>query len=139
MRRIRWHLRFENYKRALRKLDEAVAGLRSGTQSRLESEGTIQRFEYTWELAWKSMRDWLRASGHGHEVPSAKNVIRMAFSVSLIANGDDWIEAMKDRNELSHEYRESAFDRVLAAIDSTYHRIFLALEARLQAEYDAGN
>lgn len=70
------------------RFDEAILGLRSGTQSLLESEGTIQRFEYTWELAWKTMRDWLRSSGIAIDVASTPNVFRAAFSVGLIDDGD---------------------------------------------------
>lgn len=135
----RWHLRYDNFKRAMGRFDEAILGLRSGNQSLLESEGTIQRFEYTLELAWKTMRDWLGSSGVAVDVASAPNVFRAAFSSGLIDDGDSWVRGMRDRNELSHEYREASFQRVLAAIDATYYPLFKLLEARLQAEYDAGN
>jgi nucleotidyltransferase substrate binding protein (TIGR01987 family) len=105
----------------------------------LERAGAIQRFEGAWEQAWKSMRDYLRATGVRVETPSVANVIRAAFQVELIADGDAWIAAMQDRNETSHEYDEDAAARVFVSIGDTYLALLTQLEAQLQREVDRGN
>ena len=105
----------------------------------LERAGAIQRFEGAWEQAWKSMRDYMRTAGVRIETPTVANVIRAAFEVELIDDGDAWIAAMQDRNETSQEYDEAAAARVFAMIGDTYLSMLTALEARLLREIDRGN
>ena len=136
---IRWRLRFENFQGALSLLADAVALLESGDASQLEREGTIQRFEYTWELAWKTLRDFLIHSGVQLPSLTPANVIRAAFEADLIGDGDAWIAAMKARNQMSHEYDCIAFERIVAAISTLYFPLLSSLKAKLEAEVDAGH
>jgi nucleotidyltransferase substrate binding protein (TIGR01987 family) len=135
----RWHFRFENFRDALAKLSEAVARLSRGELSELEREGTVQRFEYTWELAWKTLRDYLADNGNAVSVPSATNVIRAAFQVNLIEDGDAWIAAMKARNEMSHEYSSESFERIVVEIKDVYLPLLLSVGNKLDDERAAGN
>lgn len=82
-RDTRWHQRFENLERAFRLLQEA-AGRQS--LSDLEAEGMVQRFEYTFELAWKTLKDFLELQGFSVAYP--REVIKTAFQVGLISMGD---------------------------------------------------
>jgi nucleotidyltransferase substrate binding protein (TIGR01987 family) len=136
---FRWKFRFDNFRGALALLAEAVALLESGNASQLEREGTIQRFEYTWELAWKTLRDFLIHSGVQLPSLTPANVIRAAFEAGLIDDGDDWIGAMKARNQMSHEYDSIAFERIVAAISTLYFPLLVALKMKLEAEIDAGH
>lgn len=135
----RWHQRLDNFRRALDLLREAVAALRAGTLSDLEREGLIQRFEYTWELGWKSLRDYLAAAGV--EVSSAvpANIIRAAFQAGLIADGDAWMAARTARNRMAHEYDRAAFDSVVLAIRDRYLTLLEELEGTLEHERGIGN
>ncbi|MEP6785437.1 MAG: nucleotidyltransferase substrate binding protein [Sphingomonadales bacterium] len=133
----RWHLRFEGYRAALARLSDAMA--KGSALSDLERAGAIQRFEGAWELAWKTMRDYLWATGIPVETPTPANVIRAAFQVDLIDDGDIWFRAMQDRNRTSHEYDEAAAARVFAAIDSFYLPMLVTLESRLGREAERGN
>ncbi|MDR1086292.1 MAG: nucleotidyltransferase substrate binding protein [Deltaproteobacteria bacterium] len=81
----RWLFRFQNYKRALILLREAIEAERELTQ--LEKEGCIQRFEYAFELAWKSMKDYLEGEGVPLPVITPARVIRAAFEARLIQDG----------------------------------------------------
>ncbi len=135
----RWHLRFENYRGALALLTDAVERLERGELSQLEREGTIQRFEYTWELAWKTLRDYLAECGNAVEVPVAKNVIRAAFQANLIDDGDAWVDAMRARNQMSHEYNCEVFEKIVIAIKDIYYPLLVSLSIKLSAEYAAGN
>lgn len=135
----RWHYRFDNFAGAFALLAEAVSRLEQGDLSQLEREGTIQRFEYTWELAWKTLRDFLTHSGVQFRAITPANVIRTAFEAGLIADGDAWIGAMKARNQMSHEYDRAAFERIVVEIKDRYFPLIAALKTTLEAERDAGN
>jgi nucleotidyltransferase substrate binding protein (TIGR01987 family) len=135
----RWHFRFSNFLGAFALLSDAVLRLQQEALSPLEREGMIQRFEYTWELAWKTLRDFLIHSGV--ELPSLTpaNVIRAAFEAGVIANGDGWIAAMKARNQMSHEYDSKAFERIVEEIKDQYFPLMALLKIALEAEHDAGH
>ena len=98
---IRWQQRFNNYRKALVKLAQAVE-LLSGQVNREEAvdelmqEGLIQRFEYTHELAWKVMKDYAEYQGYT-DVRGSRDAIRKALEMGLI---DDrrWMETIEDRN-----------------------------------------
>jgi nucleotidyltransferase substrate binding protein (TIGR01987 family) len=75
MKEIRWRQRYENLKRAYALYDE---GARAEKLNRLEKEGLIQRFEYTFELSWKTMKDYL--AGKGVDVAYPRDVLKEAFA-----------------------------------------------------------
>jgi nucleotidyltransferase substrate binding protein (TIGR01987 family) len=135
----RWHFRHDNFRGAFALLSEAVARLKAGDFSQLEREGTIQRFEYTWELAWKTLRDFLLESGVVLTILTPANVIRAAFAAALVDDGDAWIAAMKARNQMSHEYGCAAFERVVDEIGRLYFPLIAALATRLEDERAAGH
>jgi nucleotidyltransferase substrate binding protein (TIGR01987 family) len=135
----RWHFRFSNFLGAFALLSDAVARLQHEGLSQLEREGMIQRFEYTWELAWKTLRDFLTHSGVDLPSLTPANVIRAAFEAGVIANGDGWIAAMKARNQMSHEYDSKAFERIVEEIKDQYFPLMALLKIALEAEHDAGH
>jgi nucleotidyltransferase substrate binding protein (TIGR01987 family) len=108
---IRWKQRFENYEKALLLLREALADVES--LSKLEKEGAVQRFEFTVELAWKTLKDYLEYSGVVLEQSTPKNVIKQAFVAKIIPDGQLWIDILDCRNQMSHTYDEVAFDRAV--------------------------
>ena len=135
----RWHLRLDNFLATLASL-EASARLASERElSELEKAGLVQQFEVCWEAGWKVMRDYLYATGSPVDVPVPRNVIRAAFEANLVTDGDMWIEAMKARNIMSHEYDCSAFGETVAKIGTDFLPLLVALRARLIGERDAGN
>jgi nucleotidyltransferase substrate binding protein (TIGR01987 family) len=123
----RWVYRFDNYQRAFALLREAgeLAGARE--LSALEQEGVIQRFEYTWELAWKLLADLLAADGVDLETLTPRAVIRAAFAAKLIADGEAWMGALDARNKMSHTYNLREFETVIEEIRSSYLVLFEAL------------
>lgn len=135
----RWQLRFDNLRRAEQQLGEAIALFRDGNLNELSQAGLIQRFEFTWELAWKTLRDFMFASGQEIDVPSPINVIRTAFALNLISDADDWIEAMRLRNALSHEYDAQRAAAALGSIADKYAPLIAALVIRLSNEAERDN
>jgi nucleotidyltransferase substrate binding protein (TIGR01987 family) len=116
----RWIYRFDNYKRAFSLLREAIESMESRELSQLEKEGIIQRFEYTWELAWKLLKDYLDHSGVVLETVTPAAAIKAAFSAKIISNGEVWMKALDARNKMSHTYNFKTFEATIAAIKADY-------------------
>ncbi len=107
-------IKFEKFKKALISL-EAIY-LKSVQDDRANIDATIQRFEFTFGLAWKFLKDYFLEQGIELNYP--KEVIREVFSVNLIDNEDIWIKMLKDRNMTSHTYNEKLADEIYIRIKS---------------------
>lgn len=116
----RWIYRFENYKRAFLLLRQAIEQIEQRQLSQLEKEGVIQRFEYTWELAWKLLKDFLEASGVNLETTTPLAVIKAAFSTKVINNANVWIQALDARNKMAHTYNFTVFEETILDIKNKY-------------------
>ena len=97
---IRWQQRFENFERAWLQLNAACA---QSSYSELELAGLVQMFEFTFELARKTLKDLLFYEGY--EVNSPRDAIRQGFAAGLIQNAELWLVALESRNRLSHIHR----------------------------------
>ncbi len=114
---IRWEYRFANFRRACVLLSEAFDdGVEALSQP--EREGAIQRFEYTFELAWLTLKDRLEYDGVALTTVTPRNVMRQAFQAKLIADGDAWIDMLTDRNLMSHTYDFTRFEAVVSRISA---------------------
>ncbi len=100
----RWIQRFNNYKKALKQLEEAVELMEKRELSRLEKQGVIQSFEYTHELAWKTLKDFLVSRGNTN-IFGSRDATKEAFTLGLIDNGEAWMQMIKSRNITSHIVR----------------------------------
>ncbi len=101
LKKIRWRQRFQNLERAQALLQK---GLAIETPSDIEIQGIIQSFEFTFELSWKTMKDYLEAQGVVCSFP--REVIKQAFHYQLISDGKTWLEMLSRRNQLAHTYDE---------------------------------
>ena len=128
----RWQYRFDNYKRAFVLLREALDEDRELSQ--LEQEGVIQRFEYTMELAWKVMKDYLESENLVLPQVTPRAVIRAAFASRLISDGETWMDALDDRNRMSHTYDFKKFKDVIDSIRSRYLKVMDELHTKLLDE-----
>ena len=117
---IRWIQRFQNFDRAFLLLRSALEERGLEQMSELEKEGLIQRFEYSYELAWKTMKDYLEEQGTIIDPVTPRNVIKEAFSAQIIADGQVWVDMMLHRNLLAHTYDFSKFKEVLDAVVERY-------------------
>ncbi|MBF0143804.1 MAG: nucleotidyltransferase substrate binding protein [Magnetococcales bacterium] len=129
---VRWKQRFVNFDRAFILLRE-VQERGIGSLSQMEKEGAIQRFEFAFELAWKTLKDYLEEIGILVQPVSPRDVIKEAFKAKLLDDGQVWIDMMLHRNLLSHTYERRTFDEALQALSSRYfaafdrlHEFFLA-------------
>lgn len=139
-RKPRWVYRFDNFSHALVLLREIDAERAERALRPIEREGMIQRFEYTWELAWKVMKDFLEEIGHSFDMIGPKYVLREALQAGLIRDREDWLDALETRNLMSHTYDQAAFEAAIVKISGRYLPLFEALhekllEARLKGDW----
>ena len=141
---IRWQQRFGNYQKALAKLEGAVVKItqeyqmdETGTihaDSFLDDiikEGLIQRFEYTHELAWNVMKDFLVLAGNTN-IYGSRDATKEAFATGLITNGEVWMDMIKSRNKTSHTYNEETADEIFLKIVQEYLGGFLQFRDKME-------
>ncbi len=141
---IRWEQRLGNYNKALAKLSIAVEKINKDFSTDIDGnideddflndiikEGVIQRFEYTHELAWKVMKDFLEHRG-GVQLFGSKDATREAFAAELITDGELWMEMIKSRNETSHTYNEKTADDIFDKVINGYHDAFVAFQKKME-------
>lgn len=124
---VRWKQRYANYKKAVMQLTEFVE---KPDLNKFEAQGLIQCFEYTFELAWKTAKDYLEAQGF--VVRSPRQTIQLAFQTELIADGHVWIDALEKRNLMAHTYDENTTKEAERLIRVNYYSMIKALQDELE-------
>lgn len=133
---IRWKQRLQNYLRALGQLGDAVALRNVRPLSRLEQQGLIKAFEFTHELAWNVLKDYLEYQGNTG-ITGSRDAIREAFRTGLIADGDTWMATIASRNRSSQMYDQAAADQMAETVATRYLALFEALAVRMSGLADA--
>jgi len=131
----RWQYRFHNFRRAFLLLREAVEIMETRALSQLEKEGVIQRFEYTMELSWKVMKDYLESENVVFEQVTPRTVIRKAFEAKLVKNGDLWMEMLDARNSMPHKYELEEFEELIEDLQLNYLDEFKKFYQKLNEIY----
>ena len=126
---IRWIQRFQNYGRALLRLSAAVELSRQRALTELEEQGLIQAFEFTHELAWNVLKDYLEAQGFV-ELIGSRNATRQAFKNGLLEDGEAWMDMIKARNLTSHTYQDKIAEDIAKDILGRFHSALVAMERR---------
>ena len=124
---IRWEQRFVNYKKALSQLQKFI---NKGELSELEEQGLVKAFEYTYELAWTTLKDFLEYRGQT-DIYGSRDAIRKAFQLNLIDDGENWMDMLKSRNKTSHTYNKETAEEICQAVKNIYYSLFQQLESRL--------
>jgi nucleotidyltransferase substrate binding protein (TIGR01987 family) len=133
---IRWKQRFDNYKRALAALDRAVAIAEERPFSELEEQGVIKGFEFTHELSWNLLKDFLESKGFA-DIHGSRDTTRIAFREGYIENGEVWMNMIESRNKSSHTYNTDTAQAIVRLILDTYIGEFRKLNIRMQSFTDA--
>lgn len=126
---IRWEQRFSNYQKALTQLKKFID---KGELSELEEQGLIRAFEYTYELAWNTLRDFLEFSGQT-DIYGSRDAIRKAYELGLIEDGESWMDMLKSRNITSHTYNEDVAEEICQAVFEVYFLLFVRLKTKLES------
>ena len=117
---IRWKQRLQNYKKALAILENAVELAKTRDLTALEKQGMIQGFEFTFEMAWNVMKDYLEEQGITGIIGS-KGAVRQAFNKNLIEEGQIWMDMIESRNISSHSYDEITAEKLSEKITQDFY------------------
>ncbi len=128
---LRWKQRFVNFEKAFHLLERT---LDIENPSEAEKGGLIHFYETCFELAWKSMRDYLE--NEGYEVKSPRQTIKQAFQIELIADGELWLNALEDRNQTEHIYDELIIDQIISKIRNVNFKLLNTLFLFFKLNYE---
>ena len=129
---IRWIQRFNHFNKAFAQLKEAVELAQQRPLSKLEEQGLIQAFEFTHELAWNTVKDFLVNRGV-QNLYGSKDATREAFKTGLIENGEIWMDMIASRNLTSHTYDEATAAKIVAMILGAYFGEFTTFQKKFEA------
>ncbi len=132
---LRWRQRFDNFQRALQVLERGVALARQRPLSELEQQGLIQGFEFTHELAWNLLKDYLQHQGI-EGIIGSRDATRLGFQNGLIRDGEGWMAMIKARNQSSHTYNLEQAQVIAREVIDRFAPLFIALRDRFAALAD---
>jgi nucleotidyltransferase substrate binding protein (TIGR01987 family) len=124
--KLRWKQRYQNYEKAYARLSE---GILLDNYDSLQEAGLIQTFEFTFELGWKTLKDYLELLGF--DAVSPRDVIKQAFQAGYISDGHLWLDALDKRNLMAHLYDEHIAQEVLNSIKTKYYALLQELNSFL--------
>jgi nucleotidyltransferase substrate binding protein (TIGR01987 family) len=125
---IRWKQRFSNYNKALAQLEDFI---QKKNLSRLEEQGLIKAFEYTYELAWNVIKDYYEYQGVT-DIQGSRDAFRLAFQRGLIEDGETWMDMIDSRIQNTHTYNEEVAKQIAQDIVQRYYDQFKNLSERLK-------
>ena len=128
---IRWIQRFNNFNKVFAQFKEAVALSEQRKLSNLEEQGLVQSFEYTHELAWNTLKDFLESRGVTN-IYGSRDATREAFKIGLIENGETWMEMIDSRNQTTHTYNQETVAEIVSAVTHSYFAQFEELQTRMK-------
>lgn len=128
---IRYKQRFENFEKSFFLFERTV---KIKNPSEAERMWLIQSFEIAFELAWKTLKDYLGELGY--DVKSPRDVIKQAFQDNIIWNGDIWMRALKSRNESVHVYDEVKTSEICDMIHKEYFWVIKDFYIFLKSKYE---
>jgi len=124
---IRWDQRFINLKKAFNVLEKAVH-IKNPTE--VERGGLIQFYEMTFELAWKTIKDFNESEGLITKSP--RDAIKQAIQMEIIQDGHVWMDAIQDRNLTAHIYDEETVALIVSNIKNRYFKMLKDLIEELE-------
>ena len=128
----RWQETLQNYKKSVENLNETIQCIGQNGLNKIYTMALVQAFEICFELAWKTMKDYLEFNGIKTDTP--RDTIKTAFSTNLIKDGQGWIEMMEARNKTSHTYRETFANQLADDILQTYSRLIENFETTMDSK-----
>lgn len=124
----RFEERKQDFSNAVDRLQEGL----QAEETQIVIDGILHRFEFTFELAWKTMKDYLEYMGFVEKTGSPRETIQNGFKQGIIENGEAWINMMLARNSLAHIYDEEESRKIYDKIKGEY--IFLLQNMREKFE-----
>ena len=126
---IRWIQRRNHFSKALSQLTKFIE---KGALNELEKQGLIQAFEYNFELAWNTLKDYFEDQGETN-IHGSRDAFRLAFKRGLVENGEIWMDMIQSRTLTSHTYNEEVAEKIAADIVNRYFSEFVALKTKMES------
>jgi len=126
---IRWIQRFNHFKKALNQLTTFIE---KGKLNELEQQGVIQSFEYTYELAWNTLKDYFEHQGETG-IHGSRDAFRLAFKRGLIEDGETWMDMIESRALTTHTYNEDVAKAIADKIFNRYFSEFQTLRTKMES------
>ncbi len=120
---VRWRQRLQSFRKAFGQLSKAAAIASQRELSELEQQGLIKAFEFTHELAWNALKDFLESRGT-MDLYGSRDATREGFAKGLIEDGEAWMAMIQSRNRTSHTYNQDTADEIANGILSSYVQEF---------------
>ena len=125
-----WVERLSVFSQALAKLTDVIELSKHHTLNDYERDSLVKRFEFTYEMAWKLMMSYEKDCGVS-QIVGSRDVVRHATTLSLVDNGEAWLDMIDARNQTSHLYDEEAVADVIDDIIHTYYQLFIELQHQM--------
>jgi len=130
---IRWIQRLNHFTKALGQLTKFIE---KGELNELEKQGLIQSFEYTYELAWNTLKDYFEEQGEIN-IFGSRDAFRLAFRRDLVEDGETWMDMIESRTLTSHTYNEDVAEKIAADIVNKYFSEFMKLRTKFESLKEA--
>ena len=127
----RWKQRFEHFDNAYKTFCRVYQAYQKNCQDEVYKIALVQCFEFTLELSWKTMKDYLEASGY-QLLQTPKEVVRLAFQAGILTQAEEWMAALEKRNHTSHTYNLEILNNTVKFIDGTFCQLLNALHLFLK-------
>lgn len=127
---IRWIQRFSNFQLAFKQFKDAVELYNDRELSLIEKQGLIQSFEFTHELAWNVLKDFLEYQGN-FNIKGSRDAVREGYKISLINDGSLWMQMIETRNLTAHSYDKNTAEKVVLQIVEKYFNEFNDFEQKI--------
>ncbi|MBK7107124.1 MAG: nucleotidyltransferase substrate binding protein [Ignavibacteriae bacterium] len=128
-KQIRWQQRYKNFSNSFDALHRAI---KIKEPNETEKGGIIQFYEVTFELSWKTLKDYLESEGF--DIKSPRETIKQAFQLGIILKGEDWLDALDDRNLTAHIYDIETANKVIQRIKKNHFQLLKELNSFFQTK-----
>lgn len=120
--------KYENFGSAVNRLNEANVAYKRNSDNDIYQDALIKRFEFTFELAWKTLREFMLDQGYSLEILSPKGVISFAWREGIISNEELWLDMLQSRNMSAHDYGRELSADIADKISNRYCKELTALK-----------
>ena len=120
--------KYDNFSNAVNRLNEANIAYKRNPENDIYQDALIKRFEFTFELAWKTLREFLIDQGYRLEIATPKNVIGFAYREGILTNEELWLDMLAARNNTAHDYGRELSAQIANDISNRYSKELTALK-----------
>lgn len=119
--------KYENFSRAVKRLNEANVAYKKNSDDELYQDALIKRFEFTFELAWKTLREYMTDQGYRLEILSPKGVFAFAYQEGILQGEQIWLDMLEARNLTAHDYGRQLSQEIAEKISLRFCKELTAL------------